>query len=258
MTHSPPTTDSTIQANGSSLADNLFHNMLERIQSGEWSPGTVLPGQRKLVEEFGVSGVPLREALSMLKSWGVLEVRQGRKSVIRRMDPDVLQSLLPLAFSLEDKRSFRQICELRLALEPKAAALATEHMGDTALAKLRELTQRMRETSEKGGEEFFNSDLAFHLHIAESTGNPLFLLVLRAISGIVIEVQSIGCGHDKKRREMAIWSHELIIDAIEHRDSRRASVEMEAHLRYTINHDPSQPPHEDEEPIDSTASSREN
>ena len=232
-----PAMDST-PSNGHSLADDLFHRMIARIRSGEWSPGTALPGQRKLVEEFGVSGVPLREALSMLKSWGVLEIHQGRRTVVRRLDTDVLQTLLPLAFSFDDQESFHQICELRLALEPKSASLAAKHMMPDELAVLSDLIAKMRDTYEEGGQEFFDCDLAFHQRIADATGNPLFALLLKAIAGIVIHAQLLGCGHSKKRREMAVWSHELILDAIANRDSRRAFVEMEAHLHYTINHDP--------------------
>src|SRR5262249_48936083 len=99
----------------SSCADDVFRWVVARIGSGEWRPGTVVPSERQLVEQLGVSRVPVREALSMLKSLGIIEIHQGRRSVVRQMDTGMLQQLFPLIFRLEGQESFVQIFDLRLA-----------------------------------------------------------------------------------------------------------------------------------------------
>jgi len=237
-----------MKRNAGSLADDVLRRMMDRIRSGEWKPGTVIPSQRQLVNDLGVSGVPLREALSMMKTLGVLEIRQGRKSVVRRMDTDVLQQLFPLGIclELEDEQSFNHISELRLALEPRTAGLAAERRTQDDLDALLRLTQALRAHHSVGGNEFFDADLAFHLRVAEATGNPLFPLLLKSISGFVFHAQHWGCNQVVERRLRAVWSHESIYDAILNRDAQRAVVEMEAHLRYSATH---YLPEENSEPL---------
>jgi GntR family transcriptional repressor for pyruvate dehydrogenase complex len=207
--------------------------MLERIGSGQWRPGTVVPSERQLVEELGVSRVPVREALSMLKSLGIVEIRQGRRSCVRAMDTAMLQQLFPLVFRLEGQESFLQIFDLRLAVESRTAFLAAERRSAADVDALADLTRRFRANHSDESPAFVELDLAFHVRLAEATGNAFFPLLLRTFSGFVIYSQSEGCRNSLERRIRAVQSHESILDAIADRDAPRAQVEMEAHLRYS-------------------------
>ncbi len=224
------------QTGSISLSETVLGKMLDRVRSGEWKPGTIVPSQRHLVNEFGVSGIPLREALSMMKVMGILEIRHGCKTVVRQMDMKILEQLFPLAFCLEGQQSFDQICELRLAVEPRIAALAAERRSDADLDALARLIVQLKAHHIDGNDAFFDSDQQFHLRVAESTGNPLFPLLLKAASGVVRHAQIWGCKQSQERRMRAVWSHESIYDAIANRDSQRAQVEMEAHLRFAATH----------------------
>src|SRR5687768_7710057 len=97
-----------------STTEWLYTRMLERIQSGEWAVGSSIPSERTLMEEFGVSRVPLRESLSMLRALGVLDIGHGRCALVRRIDAGVLGHLFPLMLSMEGQQSFQQIFEVRL------------------------------------------------------------------------------------------------------------------------------------------------
>jgi len=217
----------------SSCADDVFRWVVARIGSGEWRPGTVVPSERQLVEQLGVSRVPVREALSMLKSLGIVEIRQGRRSVVRQMDTGMLQQLFPLVFRLEGQESFLQIFDLRLAVESRTAFLAAERRTQADADALSELTRRFRAHHEEESPAYGELDLDFHVRIAEATGNPFFPLLLRTFSGFIIYSQSEGCRNSLERRVRAVQAHESILDAIVDRDAPRAQVEMEAHLRYS-------------------------
>lgn len=215
------------------LAETLLHTMLERIRRGDWKPGTVLPGERELGREFGTSRVPLREALSMMRSLGVLETQHGRKSVIRPLNTAVLEQIFPLMFCLEGAAGFAQIFDLRLAVESRTAYLAAERRSADDLAELAALAARFRAQHEADSPECVATDLAFHVRLAEATGNPLFPLLLRTFSGFVIYSQTEGCRQSAARRLRAVQAHESILEAIVDGDPARAQVEMEAHLRYS-------------------------
>lgn len=220
----------------SSQADLVLNRMLERVRAGQWQPGTVLPGQRQLVNEFGVSAVPLREALSMLKTMGILDIRHGHKTTVRRMDSQLLEQLLPLAFHLEGEQGFAQIAELRLALEPRSAALAAARRTQDDVEALTELVAALRSNYENDAEASLAADWGFHVRIASATGNPFYILLLKTFSSYFTYVQNVGCAHSRERRLRAVLSHESILDAIVAKDAQRAFVEMEAHLRYSASH----------------------
>lgn len=224
--------------NGMSLSDNVFQLMLSRIRSGEWRPGTVIPSQRQLVEEFGISGVPLREALSMMKTLGILEIQQGRKSIVRQLDTEVLEQLFPLVFCLEGEQCFDEVNELRLALEPRAAMLAAKRRSDKDVEELTRLVAMHRDLLQNDDDpRFFEADLNFHLRIAEATRNPFFRLLQGVFSNLVIRAQMRrGCGFSLERRQHANRAHESILYAIANKDAQGASIEMEAHVRESKSH----------------------
>ena len=217
----------------SSCADDVFRWVLDRVGSGEWRPGTVIPSERQLAEQLGVSRVPVREALSMLKSLGIVEIQQGRRSLVRQMDTAMLQQLFPLVFRLEGQESFLKIFDLRLAVESRTAFLAAERRTREDADALADLTRQFRSHQSKDSPAFVGLDLSFHVRIAEATGNPFFPLLLRTFSGFVIYSQSEGCRNSLERRIRAVQAHESILDAIVDQDAPRAQVEMEAHLRYS-------------------------
>jgi GntR family transcriptional repressor for pyruvate dehydrogenase complex len=215
------------------LAEQVLEQMLERIRLGEWRPGMTLPGQRQLVEEFGVSRVPLREALSMLKALGIIEIQHGRNSVIRRMETDVVHQLFPLVFSLDGEHTYVQIFELRLAVESRTAYLAAKRRTDEHVERLEENLAKFREQCLAGSRDFYQTDLEFHTLVADATGNPLFPLLLKTFSGFVIFSQKEGCRDSAERHERAVRAHESICDAISEGDPERARIEMESHLRFS-------------------------
>jgi GntR family transcriptional repressor for pyruvate dehydrogenase complex len=77
------------------------------------------------------------------------------------------------------------------------------------------------------------TDLEFHLEISRATGNPLFSILLEALSRFVLFGQIESCKNDPKRRKRAIEAHAAIAEAIANSDAERARAEMESHLLYS-------------------------
>jgi len=209
----------------------VVQEVLGRVRRGAWPVGKRLPSERTLIEEFKVSRVPLREALSSLRALGVLETRPGSGTRVARVTAQTIAQLLPLLVTLEGERTFAQIFELRLALETQTAALAAERRADHDLLQLRDFTRQFREDLDSGIETAIETDLDFHVRIAEATHNPLFAVLMKSLAELVKHVQRESCQEDPVRRRRAVESHEAIVDAIDARDPQRARAEMEAHLR---------------------------
>lgn len=215
------------------IANQVSGLLLERVRSGQWPAGMEIPSERALIRELGVSRIPLREALSGLRTLGVLETRAGSGTRVKKVDAETVARLMPLLVTLDGRRTFAQVFEMRVAIEGQTAALAAERHTPEDARVLRELAAKFRSDLEQGLETAIETDLAFHVRIAEATGNPLFGVLMRTLAELVRHVQVASCKDDPERRRRAVMSHEAIAEAILARDPARARVEMEAHLRYS-------------------------
>ena len=213
----------------------VFRQMLGNVQSGVWQTGEQIPSERSLIEEFGVSRIAIREALSMLKGLGVVDVGHGRRTRVKSVDAATLSQLLPLMLIGGGQQTFDQVFEVRLALESQTATLAARRRTPEQLKRLEELRDEFRSAMNDGGDRSAQVvDLEFHLQIAQASGNPLFPTLLDALAGFVSFAQKESCRNDPIRGQRAVLAHETIVDAIRDQDADRARVEMESHLRYSM------------------------
>ena len=140
----------------------------EDILSGRFPPGEKLPSEQDLLERFGVSRTSLREALKTLTAKGLLVVktRVGTKVSERirwnLFDPEVLAWKVSAGMDADFRR---HLAEVRRAVEPATAELASVHRTEEDLAAMRQAITTMREetASEHG---FARADLSLHLAIA--------------------------------------------------------------------------------------------
>ena len=105
-----------------SLTDRVCEALVQLISGEDFPPGSRLPSEMKMAGRFGVSRTVIREAVSRLKSEGLVESRQGSGVFVRegnmdapfRLDPNILDSI----------QSVLQVVELRMVLEGEIAAIA--------------------------------------------------------------------------------------------------------------------------------------
>lgn len=208
--------------------------MLNNILEGRWPAGEQIPSERDLIGQFGVSRIAIREALSMLRGLGILDVGHGRRTKVRSLGSESLGQLMPLLLLNDGQKTFDQVFEIRLALESASAYAAATRRSEEQLARLQKLARSFSDQIYNHKERCFDTDKEFHLEIARATGNPLFPTLLEALGGFVSFAQRESCRNDIARAERAAQSHESIADAIADADANRAKVEMEAHLRFSM------------------------
>jgi GntR family transcriptional repressor for pyruvate dehydrogenase complex len=217
----------------SSTSTRVVEAILERIRSGEWPVGTLVPGERVMVDQLGVSRIALREALSMLRAMGVIETDHGRGSRVCRIDATILSRLVPLMVSLEGELPFVQVYEMRLALESRCAYMAALRRTDGQVRRLEELVVVCRDQMEGGEmEDAIATDMEFHMEIARAAHSPLFPLVLSVLSSLLTHVLTLSFKGNAVGRP-PYEAHCSIAEAIRERDPERAQVEMESHLRHS-------------------------
>lgn len=200
------------------------------IVAGRYPAGAKLPGDAELMERFGVSRPVLRESVKTLVAKGLLTTRAKVGTVVRdraawsMFDPDVVAWHLEVGV---DGRFLRDLADIRLAVEPQAAALAAGRRTDADLASMRAAVARMgREAPDSAG--FVDADLALHLGVANASGNPFMRSIGAVIEAALRASLLLSAPVDVAEREAAIRTHARIVDAIENRDAQAAAEAMAA------------------------------
>jgi DNA-binding FadR family transcriptional regulator len=167
-------------ASRSATSRNLTFSMLDElgkaIVTGAYEEAR-FPTEAEIAAQHGVSRSVTREAVKMLTAKGLLTARPRKGTSVlpashwNLFDPDVLRWLLDRKFSLE---LLRQFSELRIAIEPAAAALAARRRDPAGLAAIRAGFARM-EAAEAGRDDTLESDIAFHIAVLEAAGNPFYM-----------------------------------------------------------------------------------
>ena len=199
------------------------------IVSGKYPQHAVLPGVPDLMERYGVSRTVLREAMKTLSGKGLIEAKARIGTRVRDrqhwnlFDPDVLLWYAANGF---DTGFLIQLSEMRQALEPEAAAIAAGRRTEAQLKLMHASVDRMGAPNVTA-EGFVDADLAFHLAVAEATGNPFMRSISTLIEVALVAVLTIS--HpvlDPSHYQLSVRDHRDIADAIGRRDAEGARAAM--------------------------------
>jgi GntR family transcriptional repressor for pyruvate dehydrogenase complex len=202
--------------------------MLESIISNQMAPGDVLPSERELSEQFGVSRTVIREAVRTLNARGLLDVRMGSGVRVATVDPKVVDDALQL-FLWSSPIGYDKVHEVREVLEVQAARLAATRATPADLENMRESLRLMEETM-ADVERAARHDLEFHRHIARSTGNELILILHDSIGSALIDVRVKTLRKSPEIARATVVAHTKILDAIAAHDPDAAAAAMQSHL----------------------------
>ncbi len=160
---------------GRNLTYGLLDQLGRAIVVGRYD-AAVFPTEAALAKQYGVSRSVTREAVKMLTAKGILTARPRKGTTVQPagqwnlFDPDVLRWLLERKFSPELLRHFN---ELRIAIEPAAAALAARAGAPKTVAEIAAGYTRMVDAA-AGHDEPLAADIAFHLAVLRASANPFY------------------------------------------------------------------------------------
>ena len=214
----------------SSAPEMVVEQIIDRISSGELSPGSQLPSQRDLAQMLGVGRSSVREAINALVVMGYLEPIQGRGTFIKEVLPDAGERLekLNIAFTAG---SIFDLMEARELLECRSASLAAERADARQIRELKAILKQVAAT-EKEYAIFLDADIRFHATVADAAGH----VVLCELTKLVLE--KVVSHHNKLKtamlppayREVSIRTAARVVAAIEAGDAKAAARWMAQHL----------------------------
>jgi len=214
------------------LSDTVARRLLDSIVAERMEPGSRLPSERELGEQFGVSRTVVREAVRHLAAKGVLQVRSGSGVRVARLDADSVSESMRL-FLRSQGLEYTLINEVRMMLETQTARLAAERADSDDVAALRACCEGLERLDDELGElaveEVAIGDVAFHRLIAHATHNPLYTVLLESIGDVLLEIRLATVGIPG-RRELANRHHRRILERVDAHDAAGAEAAMREHL----------------------------
>lgn len=208
----------------------LAERLRDLILQGEFMSGELLPPERDLVAESGLSRGSVREALKILETEGLVEIRSGRSGGARVTIP----KRTTLARSTElfvraNAVPLESLLDCRIAVEPMLARLAARNRTEDELQRLRSLHEEF-EASVADVKLYRQVNLTWHLAIAAASRNEPLTALMEAISTPLLEATGYEVVTTAKTRQEAVRAHAAVVDAIARHDEDAAARAMEKHL----------------------------
>ncbi len=219
---------------GARLSDQVAQQLAARIQAGRLEAGEKLPPEARLVEQFQVSRTVLREAVSRLKSLGLVDSRQGSGVYVSASPP-----YAPLNFDArhgESREAVVQMAEVRRALEAEAAALAARRRSTADVKRLNRAMQALDRAVNSGGDGV-EQDLQFHRAIAEAAHNPFLIGTLDYLSQFMRGAIGVTRANEARRADFAAQvrqEHAAVAIAVEAGDAAKARAAASRHMNNAI------------------------
>lgn len=212
----------------------IVRQLAHEIIGGQRPEGSLLPSDAELMARFGVSRTVLRETLKTLAAKGLIQpkTRVGTRVVERTkwnlFDPDMLRWHLECGIGYD---LLSHLSDVRLALEPAAAALAARRCTEKDVADLHAIVDRMA-AADASPETFAAADLDFHLGIARLSGNPFFRTASALIEVALAATFEITTPvNDPVAKERSSAAHRAVVTAIAAADGDAAATAIMETIR---------------------------
>ena len=217
----------------STLSAAVVAGLKDKILAGDLAPGSKLPSESELVEEYAVSRTVVREAVTRLGAEGLVETQHGRGSFVLTV-PE------PSSFSVEASAirthaDVMAMIDFRIGVESEAAALAATHHTEVDVAPIEEALSGFTRAGHEGAVE---ADFAFHLAIARATGNRFYVDLLGSLGPMMIMLPRTRLGEaysmtDATHVERVQREHDNVAAAVLAGDADTARAAMRLHLGNT-------------------------
>ena len=213
-------------------SEEVVQQIKARILDGRLAPGDHLPSEKDLTEQFGLSRITIRDALRVLESEGLIEIRVGARggAFVARPNADRVGESLTNLLRLQ-QITITELVEARLAVEPYVALLAAERATPEDIAAMGRAVADARTARESGDQRFMPHSVAFHIALAEAAKNQALLFTVNSIRAPFHAALARLLPADDMA-ERAITDHRQILAAIKAHDGARAQRLMHEHIAY--------------------------
>lgn len=213
------------------LPEQIADKLREMILEEDMKTGSKLPAEAELMVRFGVSRSTIREAVKILQTEHIVDIRQGQGTFLCAM-PGLKSDPLGLRFA-DQEELIANLLQTRLLIEPGVAALASRMRKPEHLSHMKQLLEKM-DSAYLHEEDYTPYDFEFHSVIAQCTGNDVLQRLLPTIH------ESIQAGyhhtqHVEGSYQRASQCHLDLYRGISEGNSELARQAAQRHMIQTMN-----------------------
>lgn len=212
------------------MYEEVVDQILGAISSGEFPVGSKLPSERELADSFQVSRTVIREAIRSMESVGYLESRANGTYI---KEPSIDNLIVPILSVLgQDGKIANDLLELRLILEPSAAALAAKRITTDQLHMLDSILTAM-ESCVALGQTGSQYDAEFHKNLIAMSQNEVLKSVYTMCESTLRDmIDSVG--NIENQPTKACIGHREIFRALQSNNPLAAKQAMYNHLKQIV------------------------
>jgi GntR family transcriptional repressor for pyruvate dehydrogenase complex len=207
------------------VSEAIARDIVRRIGAEQMPPGTQLPPEAKMLEEYRVGRGSLREALRILEVHGLISIKPGPRGgpTVDQVHTRNFGRMASLYFQM-DGMTFGDLVEARLMMEPALARSAAERMEPRLLVEL-----ALFERAARPDEEYQRHAMGFHQVVAVMSGNRIMSLFGQSLADVVRDRMNEPL-YPKSRRRDVLGTHADIARAIGAGNADLAERLMREHM----------------------------
>ncbi len=207
------------------LYRQIYSKLSEMIDGGEFAPGSRLPTERELSDQFSVSRPTIREAIIALEATGKVRVKTGSGVYVKET--------VNLNDGINSEVSPFEVIEARVILEGETAAIAAKMITPEEKLELQAAYGRLEQEGVDNTPESSEADRAFHSVIARATHNRVLSNQIHALWELQENLEHIKAAHTSvcdTQGALRISEHKAILDAIIEGKPEEAKIAMQQHF----------------------------
>lgn len=216
----------------STTCDLIVEDLKKNIINGILRPGDKLPTERELAEEYGVSRLPVREALRVLREIGLLETKHGKGTYIKGISSHIFSKDIA-SYLMMHKRTVLEVFQLRKILEIDVARLAAINANSDDINKIKTnmeyAEQEILKLKQGKPNDFLSADAEFHSSIVQASHNSVLKDVILGIQEVLTLHQILSLSATDPLDDV-IKYHRRIEKAIESGNENEAQEAMRNHM----------------------------
>lgn len=217
----------SVTNNSKLLPERVAEQLMELIRDRKLQVGEKLPNEFEMAEKLQVGRGTIREAVKILVSRNIVEIRRGCGTFVCE-HPGRVDDPLGLSFVADKYKLALDLCEVRMIIEPDIAAMAAQRASEEDIKAMEEAVLAVEELCSRKA-PYEEKDILFHELIARSTSN----VVMPNIIPVIQKAIHLFIGlTDTTLINMTIETHRKIIEAIKARNPEEARRAMILHLQY--------------------------
>lgn len=200
----------------------------QKIISGEYKAGDILPSEREIAAELNVSRIPVREAMKSLEYIGVVRQVRGQGVYVKKADLGELLRIVGPMGTKPDPVVFNHLFDFRLLIEPYAVEQAARLATPEEVARMKATIDEAKAFMAAGKDvEIVSFD--FHLAVMQASHNEIIVLVSQFLAEL-LKLSRHYTQWNRVRRKEACAYHERIYKLIRDHKAEEAAAMLRQHL----------------------------